>query len=91
MLDNNGYTMFHPQLDAFVRSSIKLFIKPLFQDAITGEVKPIFNNLDFSEIEITIPLTPKPKPGFINCDDAAQQQLTSLFSTENLVRTLLPF
>ncbi|KAI6224406.1 Cache domain-containing protein [Aphelenchoides fujianensis] len=72
MLDNNGYSVFHPQLDQF--------------DEVTGEVKPMFNNLDFSEIEVSAPLTPKPKPGFINCDDPGPRQLTVLFSVENLRR-----
>ncbi|KAI6215990.1 Cache domain-containing protein [Aphelenchoides besseyi] len=75
MLDNNGYSMFHPQLDQI--------------DDVTKEVKPSFNNLDFSEIEVSAPLTPKPKPGFINCDDSSTRQLTILFSIENIRRVYL--
>uniref|UniRef100_A0A1I7RU69 VGCC_alpha2 domain-containing protein n=1 Tax=Bursaphelenchus xylophilus TaxID=6326 RepID=A0A1I7RU69_BURXY len=75
MLDNNGYTMFHPQLDQF--------------DSVTNEVKPIFNNLDFSEVEVTPPMHKKPKPGFINCDDDTPKELTVLFSTEDIRRVYI--
>lgn len=58
----------------------------MFQDEITGEVKPIFNNLDFSEIEITPPMHKKPSIGFINCDDTSAKELTILFAVEGMRR-----
>ncbi|KAI1715569.1 cache domain-containing protein [Ditylenchus destructor] len=73
MLDNNGYAMFHPQL------------RPM--DLATSDVKPTYNNMEFSEVDIQL-YHSKERP-HLNCHSSTSVEADILFAVEN-VRHIYP-